>query len=91
LTPLYSFHKFCFILFKLCFSSETSDMDRKDTGERDASKDKSPTPGITPKGSEGAMDVRGGAAGSGGGSRQRYNSEDAASSEGISDQGKRYI
>jgi hypothetical protein len=64
-------------------------MDRKGKGERDSSKDKSPTPGITPRGSEGAMDVRGGAAG-GGGSRQRSDSEGAANNEDKSDLGKRY-
>jgi hypothetical protein len=77
-----------FILLKLCYSAETLVMDRKEKGERDLSKDKSPTPGITPKGSDGAMDVRGGAAGASG-SRQRCDSESAASIEDGSDKGKR--
>lgn len=63
-------------------------MDRKGKGERDLSKDKSPKPGITPKGSEDAIDVRGGAVG-GGGSRQRCDSEGAAFSDDGSEHGKR--
>jgi len=58
-------------------------MDRKGKGERDLSKDKSPKPGTTPKGSEDAIDVRGG------GSRQRCDSEGAAFSEDGSEHGKR--
>lgn len=62
--------------------ADTSDMDRKGEGERDSSKDKSPKPGITPKGSEDAMDIRGG-------SRQRCDSEGAVCSEDGSEHGKR--
>jgi hypothetical protein len=85
---LYSFNLIPFILFKLLSSADTSDMDRKGRGERDSSKDKSPKPGITAKGSEDAMDVRGGAVGVGG-SRQRCDSEGAACSEDGSEHGKR--
>jgi len=63
-------------------------MDREGKGERDLSEDKSPKPGVTPKGSEDAIDVRGGAVG-GGSSRQRCDSEGAAFSEDGSEHGKR--
>jgi hypothetical protein len=79
---LYSFDISPFILFILHSSADTSDMDRKGEGERDSSKDKSPKPGITPKGSEDAMDIRGG-------SRQRCGSEGAVCSEDGSEHGKR--
>jgi len=85
---LYTFDIIPFIFFILHCSADTSDMDRKGKGERDLSKDKSPKPGITPKGSEDAIDVRGGAVG-GGGSRQRCDSEGAAFSEDGSEHGKR--
>ena len=85
---LYSFDVIPFILFILCCSADTSDMDRKGKGERDLSEDKFPKPGVTPKGSEDAIDVRGGAVG-GGSSRQRCDSEGAAFSEDGSEHGKR--
>lgn len=85
---LYTFDIIPFILFILHCSADTSDMDRKGKGERDLPKDKSPKPGITPKGSEDAIDLRGGAVG-GGGSRQRCDSEGAAFSEDGSEHGKR--
>ena len=85
---LCSFDIIRIILFIFYSSAETTDMDRKGKGERESSKDKSPKPGITPKGSEDSMDVRGGAAG-GGGSRQRCDSEGAACSEDGSEHGKR--
>ena len=85
---LYTFDIIHFILFILHCSADTSDMDRKGKGERDLPKDKSPKPGITPKASEDAIDVRGGAVG-GGTSRQRCDSEGAAFSEDGSEHGKR--